>query len=144
MFSMGEPGVEISTRVLIVVGLIVVVAAIWLLVAAWKNLKLRRLSDQSPLLSLVPSGKPAVVAFSTPYCHECHARQAPALARLNAELDGSVVVTSLSALEHPDLVNRLGILTVPATVVLDARGVVRHLNLGYASEVKLREQLSQC
>jgi thiol-disulfide isomerase/thioredoxin len=144
MFSMGEPGVEISTRVLIVVGLIVVVAAIWLLVTAWKNLKLRRLSDQSPLLSLVPSGKPAVVAFSAPYCHECHTRQAPALARLNAELGGRVVVTSLSALEHPDLVNRLGILTVPATVVLDARGVVRHLNLGYASEVKLREQLSQC
>ena len=35
-----------------------------------------------------------------------------------------------------------GLLTVPATVVLDSSGTVRHLNLGYASDVRLREQLA--
>ena len=51
------------------------------------------------------------------------------------------MVRSLSAFDHPELVQRVGILTVPATVVLDAAGAVRHLNLGYASDGKLREQL---
>jgi hypothetical protein len=45
-------------------------------------------------------------------------------------------------LDHPDLVQKIGILTVPATVVLDSSGTVRHLNLGYASDVRLREQLA--
>jgi hypothetical protein len=40
------------------------------------------------------------------------------------------------------LVQQIGILTVPATLVLDAAGTVRHLNLGYASDVRLREQLA--
>lgn len=47
----------------------------------------------------------------------------------------------LSALDHPELVERLGILTVPATVILDTRGTVRHLNLGYADDAKLTAQL---
>lgn len=85
-----------------------------------------------------------MVAFSAPHCHECHTRQAPALARLQNALRDRVVVTSVSALEHPDLVEKLGILTVPATVVIDARGAVRHLNLGYTSDTKLQQQLAQC
>ncbi|MCL5998253.1 MAG: thioredoxin domain-containing protein [Chloroflexi bacterium] len=136
MEGMGE-------RVFILIGVVVAVAAIWLLLKVWRRFKLQRLQHQQPLLGVVRPGKPAVVAFSAPYCHECHTRQAPALARLQAELDNRVVITSLSAPEHPELVDRLGILTVPATVVLDARGTVRHLNLGYASDAKLREQLVQ-
>jgi hypothetical protein len=62
--------------------------------------------------------------------------------RLAAALGDKVTVRSLSALEHPDLVQQIGILTVPATVVLDAAGTVRHLNLGYASDARLREQLA--
>lgn len=130
-------------RILILIALALLIAAGWGLLRLWRAVKLRRLRDVSPLVELVPVGKPAVVAFSTPSCAECRTRQAPALVRLSAALGDAVTVRSLSALEHPDLVQQIGILTVPATVVLDRDGRVRDLNLGYASDERLREQL-QC
>jgi len=129
-------------RVVILVILALTIAAGWGLLRLWRAGRLRRLQGSAPLAVVAPVGRPAVVAFSTPSCAECRARQAPALARLSASLGDAVTVRSLSAPDHPDLVQRIGILTVPATVVLDANGAVRHLNLGYASDQKLREQLS--
>lgn len=128
-------------RLLILFGLALLIAAGWGALRLWRAWKLRRLATETPLAELAPLGRPAVVAFSTPTCVECRSRQAPALARLAGALGEDVTVRSLSALEHPDLVDRIGILTVPATVVLDGRGVVRHLNLGFASDQQLREQV---
>jgi hypothetical protein len=128
-------------RIFVLVALAVAIAAAWGLVRAWRAWKLRRLGSQAPFSAVAPRGRPAVIAFSTPMCAECHTRQAPALARLTAALGDAVTVRSVSALDHPDLVRRVGVLTVPATVVLDASGAVRHLNLGYASDAKLRQQL---
>jgi hypothetical protein len=129
-------------RILLLLLLALVIAAGWGLLRLWRSVKLRRLRAETPLVELIPAGRPAVVAFSTPTCAECHTRQAPALARLRAALGDSVTVRTLSALEHPDLVRLIGILTVPSTVVLDQHGHVRHLNLGYASDERLREQVS--
>jgi thiol-disulfide isomerase/thioredoxin len=128
-------------RILILIALALLIAAGWGVLRLWRRVKLRRLRDVSPLVELVPVGRPAVVAFSTPSCAECRTRQAPALVRLSAALGDAVTVRSLSALEHPNLVQQIGILTVPATVVLDRDGRVRDLNLGYASDERLREQL---
>ena len=128
-------------RLIILLAVIVLIASIWGAVRLWSRLKLRGMQEQAPFQGLVPVGKPAVVAFSAPHCRDCHTLQAPALARLRSYLNDRVNVTSVSALDHPDLVHDLGILTVPSTVVIDARGNVRHLNLGYASDIKLREQL---
>jgi thiol-disulfide isomerase/thioredoxin len=128
-------------RILILLSLGLLIIAGWGLLRLWRGAKLRRLRNQAPLAGLVPVGRPAVVAFSTPSCAECRVRQAPALARLAATLGDSVTVRSLSALEHPDLVQRIGILTVPATLVLDRAGRVRDLNLGYTTDQRLREQL---
>ena len=129
-------------RIGILIGLAFVVAAGWGAVRLWTAWKLRRLRASAPLVDLAPPGRPAVIAFSTPSCAECRVRQAPALARLADALGDRVTVRSLSALEYPELVDKIGILTVPATVVLDAAGTVRHLNLGYASDARLREQLA--
>ena len=129
-------------RIGILFALALLIAAGWASVRVWSAWKLRRLRVAAPLAELAPTGRPAVIAFSTPSCAECHTRQAPALARLTAALGEQVTVRSLSALDHPDLVQKIGILTVPATVVLDAAGTVRHLNLGYTSDVRLREQLA--
>jgi hypothetical protein len=128
-------------RIIILAWLALLIGAGWGLARLWRAWKLRQLRGAAPLVAVAPLGRPAVVAFSTPTCVECKSRQAPALSRLNATLGEAVTVRSLSALDHPDLVAQIGILTVPATVVLDRRGVVRHLNLGYASEAHLREQL---
>jgi thiol-disulfide isomerase/thioredoxin len=127
-------GILFALALLIVVG--------WATIRLWSAWKLRRLRAAAPLADLAPSGRPAVIAFSTPSCAECRTRQAPALSRLAAALGDQVTVRSLSVLEHPDLVQKIGILTVPATVVLDSAGMVRHLNLGYASDARLRKQLA--
>ena len=129
-------------RIFILCGLALLIAAGWAGVRVWSAWKLRRLRAAAPLADLAPPGRPAVIAFSTPSCVECRTRQAPALARLAAVLGDQVTVRSLSALEYPDLVQKIGILTVPATVVLDSVGTVRHLKLGYASDARLREQLA--
>ena len=129
-------------RIFMLCGLALLIAAGWATIRLWSAWKLRRLRTAAPLADLAPPGRPAVIAFSTPSCAECRTRQAPALLRLAAALGDQVTVRSLSALEHPALVQQIGILTVPATVVLDAAGTVRHLNLGYASDVRLREQLA--
>src|SRR5262245_46857298 len=128
-------------RFLILVSVAVVIAAGWAMVRLWRILMLRRLGAETPLAELIPMARPAIVAFSTPTCAECHTRQAPALARLSAALGDAIIVRSLSALDHPDLVDRIGILTVPATVILDREGHVRNLNLGYASDERLHTQI---
>jgi hypothetical protein len=129
-------------RISILVGLALAIVAAWGLVRLWRRSKLAKLQQGAPLADVAPLGRPAVIAFSTPSCAECRTRQAPALARLRAALGDEVTVRSLSALDYPELVQRVGVLTVPATVVLDGFGAVRHLNLGYASDAKLREQLT--
>ena len=129
-------------RSLILIALGLAIVAAWGVLRIWRAAQLRRLSGKAPLAGLIPTGRPAVVAFSTPMCAECRTRQAPALARLSSALGDAVTIRSLSALEYPDLIDRIGILTVPATVVLDAYGRVRELNLGYVSDERLREQLA--
>jgi thiol-disulfide isomerase/thioredoxin len=119
------------------------VTSVWGGLRLWRRTRLHRLRTQTPFDDIIPPGKPAVVAFSAPYCRDCHTLQEPALTRLERDLRDRITVKHVSALDYPELVEQLGILTVPSTVVLDARGEVRHLNLGYASDVKLREQLAQ-
>ena len=130
-------------RILILSAVILAVLAIWGGLRLWRVAKVRQLQNGTPLSKMVPTGKPAIVAFSSPSCRDCHTLQAPALARLKTKLHDRVTVLSLSALEHPELVDFLGILTVPSTVVVDAKGAVKALNLGYASDTKLIEQLGQ-
>jgi thiol-disulfide isomerase/thioredoxin len=129
-------------RIYILAGLALLIVALWGAARLWRAWKVRQLNGATPLVAVAPVGRPAVVAFSTPSCAECRALQAPALRRLTDALGETVTVRSISALDHPDLVQQIGILTVPATVVLDQRGVVRHLNLGYASDTRLREQVA--
>ena len=128
-------------RLLVLVFVAAVIAAGWGMLRLWRAWMLRRLRADTPLAGLIPAGRPAIVAFSTPTCTECRTRQAPALARLSAALGDAIIVRSLSALDHPDLVDRIGILTVPATVILDGEGHVRNLNLGYASVERLHAQV---
>jgi thiol-disulfide isomerase/thioredoxin len=130
-------------RLIILAFLLLAALLVWAGLRLWRASRLRRLAAETPFAALVPPGRPAVVAFSTPSCAECRSRQSPALARLAASVGDSAVVTTLSALDHPELVERIGILTVPATVVLDPSGGVRQVNLGFADERRLATQLRQ-
>src|SRR3954469_1833969 len=100
-------------RIGILLALALMIVAGWAAIRLWSSWKLRRLQAAAPLADLAPPGRPAVIAFSTPSSSECLTRQAPSLSRLAVALGDQVTVRSLSALEHPELVRRIGILTVP-------------------------------
>jgi thiol-disulfide isomerase/thioredoxin len=129
-------------RLLIIVVVAGVIALVWMAIRTWRMWCLHSLARRTPFAGIIPTGKPAVVGFSTPGCVECRTRQAPALARLSANLGDQVTVRTLPASEYPHLVDHLGILTAPATVVIDATGVVRFVNLGFADAEKLATQVN--
>lgn len=128
-------------RILILLALAALISVGWRALRLLQARRLRALQAERPFGELVPAGRPAVVAFTLPGCAECKARQAPALRRLGEQLGDQVVVKTLTVSEHPALADRLGLLTVPATAVLDASGALRHLNHGFADEVRLAGQL---
>jgi thiol-disulfide isomerase/thioredoxin len=128
-------------RALILVAVAAALAVGYRLVGVWQARRLRALEGDRPFAGLLPVGFPAVVAFTLPGCAECKARQSPALRRLSESLGERVVVRTLTVSEYPELADKLGLLTVPATAVLDARGVLRHLNQGFADEGRLAGQL---
>jgi thiol-disulfide isomerase/thioredoxin len=128
-------------RVLILVGVAAALAAGYGLLRVWQARRLSALEAQRPFADIVPAGRPAVVAFTMPTCVDCKARQVPALRRLSDSLGDRVVIQTLMVSDYPDLVDRLGLLTVPATAVVDARGVLRHLNQGFADVERLTSQL---
>lgn len=87
-------------------------------------------------LGLEPDGRPAVVAFSTASCAECRVQERQ-LRRV-----AGVRVVSLDAADRSDLAGRFGVLTVPATVVLDADGSVAAVNHGLVDAARLQSQLA--
>lgn len=129
-------------RSLILVAVAVAIGLGWALLRAWRASKLRQVEGSTLFADIAPLGRPAIVAFSTPFCSECRTKQQPALTRLAAELGEQATVRTLSALDHEPLVQQLGILTVPATVVVDAAGQVRFCNLGFTGEQQLKLQLA--
>ena len=119
-------------------------AAVALGVAAcrlWAAVRLRELraepgAEHWEALGVRPDGRPAVVAFSTPGCAECKVQD-----RILRRLHG-VRVIHVDAHQRSDVASRFGVLTVPATLVLDADGTVAAMNHGYAEDERLRGQLA--
>lgn len=82
---------------------------------------------------------PTLVYFYGPHCGTC-GEQAQALDELAREETAPIV--SLDATRERELADALGVLTVPATAVLDSQGQVRKLNLGYQPKAALALQLA--
>ena len=130
------------TFVVLLVAMALVAAA--RLVGSWQTRRLRnarRAPIPPELERFLTPGRPTVLAFSAPGCVECHALQLPAVEQLGARLRERVAIAHFSAPEHPALVSHFGILTVPATVILDATGAARHVNLRYTNADRLLEQV---
>lgn len=131
-------------RILIVTLVALAIVAARRLLQTWhaRHVQRAQRSGLPPelLQELVP-GRPAVLAFSSPGCVQCRSLQLPAMEQLRGRVQDQVAVIHLSAPEHPKLVDYFGILTVPATVVLDTDGEVRHVNLRYTSAAQLQAQV---
>lgn len=82
-----------------------------------------------------------ILVFTSADCRQCHTHQAPAVARVLAERPGTVQIQEIDAPATPDLTSRYHILTVPATVVLDASGQARAVNYGFAPAATLLAQV---
>jgi thioredoxin 1 len=112
-------------------------SAYWLLN---QRLLVRARSNVFSLFSGPPE-KPVIVYFTTPDCVPCKTVQRPAIERVSNLLGEKLQVVEIDATQQPDLAKTWGVMSVPTTFVLDARGEARYVNNGVARAEKLLEQL---
>ena len=88
--------------------------------------------------SSIAGATPVLVDFWAEWCAPCRAI-APILEEIATEKSGKLDVVKLNADEHPDVVQRLGILSIP-TLILFAKGEERARVVGArAKEALLKE-----
>jgi thioredoxin 1 len=105
-----------------------------------QRLLVRARSNVSSLFERLPE-KPVIVYFTTPDCVPCKTVQRPAIRRVTEALGEQLEVVEINAYEQPDLARTWGVMSVPTTFVLDARGEARYVNNGVARAEKLLEQI---
>lgn len=130
---------------------ILILLAFGLLLAAgygvWRRLQARRAAAlataavPTALAGTVAPGRPNLLYFTTEQCAQCRFQQAPILNQLQKKVD--VVIHKLDAVEQETLASFYGVLTVPATVVLDPQLRPVAINHGVAPLPKLQAQLRQ-
>ncbi len=87
-------------------------------------------------------GTPAIVYFTTPTCAPCKTLQRPALQQLKNQMGQQLQIIELDAVAQPELAAEWGVLSVPTTFLLDAKGRPRHVNHGVTLAKKLQRQLN--
>ena len=105
-----------------------------------QRLLVRARNNIFTLFSQLPN-KPVIVYFTTPDCAPCKTVQRPALSRVSQILGDSLEVVEIDAAQRPDLAKIWGVMSVPTTFLLDARGEARYVNNGVTRAEKLMEQL---
>jgi thioredoxin 1 len=131
-----------SSEILLRFGLAIVIIGLGLF-AYWlinQRLLIRARNNVLTLFGKYPN-KPVLVYFTTPDCIPCKTVQRPAIDRISNLLGEQLEVIEINAYEQPDLAKTWGVMSVPTTFVLDARGEARYVNNGVARAEKLLEQI---
>jgi len=131
-----------STEILLRLALAIVIVGFGIF-AYWcvnQRLLLKAQNNALSLFSKLPD-KPAIVYFTTPDCVPCKTIQRPALNKLSNLMGDKLAVVEIDATQRPDLAKQWGVMSVPTTFLLDARGNARFVNNGVARMEKLMEQL---
>jgi len=97
-------------------------------------------NNLNSLLNPLPN-KPVIVYFTTPDCAPCKTVQRPALEKLINLLGEKLQVVEIDATERPDLAKTWGVMSVPTTFLLNAKGEARYVNNGVTRAEKLMEQI---
>lgn len=105
-----------------------------------QRLLVRARSNIFTLFSQLPN-KPILVYFTTPDCAPCKTVQRPAINQVSRLLGERLEIVEIDATQRPDLAKVWGVMSVPTTFLLDARGEARFVNNGVARAEKLMEQL---
>ena len=102
-----------------------------------------RARDKQLGLESVRPGVPAILYFTAPGCMPCKTVQRPALQQLQYHLDDALQVIEVDATTRPDLANYWGVLSVPTTFIIDAKGRPRRANHGVLRVDKLLRQIEE-
>ena len=105
-----------------------------------QRLLVRASNNVFTLFKKLPN-KPVLVYFTTPDCTPCKTVQRPAIDRISGMLGETLEVVEIDATQRPDLAKTWGVMSVPTTFLLDARGEARYVNNGVARAEKLLEQI---
>jgi thiol-disulfide isomerase/thioredoxin len=105
-----------------------------------QHLLVRASQNVFTLFKKLPN-KPVLVYFTTPDCAPCKTVQRPAIDRVSDLLGEKLAVVEIDAKQRPDLAKSWGVMSVPTTFLLDARGAARYVNNGVARAEKLLEQI---
>ena len=129
---------SIVLRFALAIAIIVVsILAYWMIN---QRLLVRAKNNVFTLFGKLPN-KPVIVYFTTPDCAPCKTVQRPALNRVLQLLGDNLEVIEIDATQRPDLAKQWGVLSVPTTFLLDARGEARYVNNGVTRVEKLMEQI---
>lgn len=129
---------EILLRSVLAVGIIIAGAGSYWLVN--QHLLGRARNNLPTLFDSLP-GKPVLVYFTTPTCVPCKTVQKPAIQQVCNSFGEHLQIIEIDATERPDLAERWGVMSVPTTFLLDARGQARYVNNGVARAEKLMQQI---
>jgi thioredoxin-like negative regulator of GroEL len=129
---------DILVRSALAVGIIAAGLVLYWLIN--QRLLVRAQNNISTLFDILPN-TPVIVYFTTPDCAPCKTVQRPAIQKVTTLLGESVQVVEIDATERPDLAKTWGVMSVPTTFLLDARGEARFVNNGVTRAEKLMEQL---
>ena len=105
------------------------------------QLVLARARVRNASASLFQSGKPAILYFTTPTCAPCRTVQRPVLQRLHEQMGDRLQIVEIDAAASPEVADEWGVLSVPTTFIIDAKGLPRHVNHGVAPLEKLWRQI---
>jgi len=129
---------DILFRLFLAIGIIIVGAAAYWLIN--QRLLVRAKNNMFTLFKTLPK-KPVLVYFTTPDCAPCKTVQRPAIDQVRNLFGERLQVIEIDAYERPDLAKVWGVISVPTTFLLDARGEARFVNNGVARLNKLMEQI---
>ncbi len=129
---------DILLRFAFAIGIILLgLGAYWLLN---QRLLFKAKNNLTYLLNPMPN-KHVIVYFTTPDCAPCKTVQRPALDRVSILFGEKLHVVEIDATERPDLAKIWGVMSVPTTFLLNAKGEARYVNNGVARAEKLMEQI---
>ena len=115
-----------------------------------KARKYHQVSSANPVLisnELNKIGPPLTrvrsLAFASEDCSQCHTLQAPVLRRVKEAQADNVTIIEIDASSSPELAHHYHVLTVPTTILLDAKGKAHAVNYGFTNAQSLLKQVDE-